>query len=165
VATEDLYISAFDVNSGVTWNNTSNAIGGETESEADSSDIADAQYGGFNMDNTSYAPDEGSTDITYVAVRHRDINAEHADDVYQLQFYDADTSTWVDGPPPYNSGNLMPSSLTTTTITTAVQSRYGSAVDKRAFIDGLQFRLTCAKTKGNDNVNWGISAGLEYKCR
>jgi hypothetical protein len=38
-----------------------------------------------------------------------------------------------------------------------MQTKFGAATDKDAFINGLQIRLLCSKLKGSDNVNWGVA--------
>lgn len=157
MATETLYIGALDVNSLIGWTDAANAIGNENDNYAYTDDYVDLAYAGGNLQNTTYAPDENSTDITYCGVRHFDVNSEHADDTFYLEVYNSHTSTWEQPIPPYSSSSLLPTSLTTNNITAWIQSKYGAASDKRAFIDGLQFRLRMVKTKASDAVNWGLA--------
>jgi hypothetical protein len=148
---ETRHILALDVNSGVTWNNEPYAKV-EDDNYADSSDIGDAEYGGGNYQDITNAPDT----LDLFQVRFFDINSEHSDDSYPLEIYNPHTSAW-EILETFSSANKLPTSLTTKDYTLIMIAKFNAAIDKVAFLNGLQIRFRCSKSKGADNVNIGLA--------
>jgi hypothetical protein len=85
------YISALDVNEpSVTWSSSANAIDNENDDYADSTNIGDGCWGGFNMQDAT----PGVTALSEFTVKHMDINSEQSDDTYTLDVYNPDTTNW-----------------------------------------------------------------------
>jgi len=154
--TESRLPDTLDVVNGITWNNATNACT-EDDSEADSTNFGVAgTYAGGNFANITQVPAADGV-LTAFAVRHREINNEHANDTYLLQVYNPDTTVW-ETLETFNSANLLPDVLTTEDYTSAMATKYAAASNKTTFLNGLQFRLYCSvKTGGADGINWALA--------
>jgi hypothetical protein len=148
------YISGMGITGGVGWNNTANAINNEDDNYADSNDIPDMTYAGYDMqDVVSASP----TSLDLFVIKHMDINSEQDDDTFYFQIYNPETTNWEPLETFTTASKLPQGALALDTYTAAMQTKFNAATNKTTFINGLQGRLYCEKTKGSDNVNWGMA--------
>jgi len=152
---ETRYINALNVNDGITWVNESNAFG-ETEDYARTYAFSSpSDYAGGNFQDITATPTGAG--LTDFKIRMYDWIADHVNDTLTLEIYNPHTSAW-ETLETFDSGNLLPSALTTFDYTTAMQTKYAAASDKTAFLNGLQFRLYfTAKQAGADGVYWVVA--------
>lgn len=154
MATEQLNLSALDVNSGVTWSNDSNAfVEDENYASTGAAEFASGDYCGGNYANITQTP----TALDDFKIRFFDINSDHINDTFLLQIYNPDTTAW-ETLETFNSGNLLPTALATKDYTSAMQTKYGAAADKSAFLNGLQVRVyQSAQSGGPDRPEIGLA--------
>lgn len=154
MAQETRYIVALNVNLNVQWGNEFLAFGEDDDTFAIGTDITNiGDYGGGNYSNSQGTP----TSLDLFQVRFFDILADHSDDTFLFQVYNPDTTSW-ETLETFDTGNKMPTSLTTKTYTTEMQTKFNAASNKSVFLDGLQFRFyMSAKSKGRDKPKIGLA--------
>jgi hypothetical protein len=152
MATEKRQLNDLDAVSSVSWTNESNAFV-EDDNYASSGAVNINGIAGGDYDDITQTPTGFSTFVC----RFYDINADHVNDTFDFEIYDNDSSSWVNCET-FNSGNLLPTSLTTKDYTSTVNTEYTAAADKSAFLNSLQFRIRCsAKSGGNDGPEIGLA--------
>ena len=151
--TETCHLNALNYNSGVVWSNESNAYTEDDDYASTNDMTAPDVYAGGNFQGPSHTP----LTLTEFKIRFFDINSEHDDDTFVLEFWDDDAEESVTLET-FNSGNPLPTSLTTKDYTSTVQSRFNSAGNKADFLAYLKVDLYLSTVSGDaDDINWGLA--------
>ena len=146
-------ISALNVNSTTTWTDEANAYVEDDQYAYTSNLGSEGEYGGGNFQDPSEVPDL----LTDFKVRFYDRNADQSNDVVTLDVYNPHTTAW-ETLETFDTGNYLPTSLTTKDYTTAMQSKFAAASEKQAFLNGLQLRFCLAdKVQGADGISIALA--------
>ena len=143
MATEQRLFNDLDAVSYGSWTNESNAFVIDDNCAVADFTLNGSRTAGGDFDNISYTPDS----LDSFTVRFYDSAAGHANDTVLAQIYDLDSETWITCET-FNSGNLLPTSLTTYDYTTEADTYFSAAASKTGWLNGVQFRLYCSVQSG-----------------
>ena len=116
---ETRHLDALNANVTTTWTDESNAFT-EDDSYASASDSAAVgDYAGGSFQDIGYTP--GGLGLTGFLIRFFDVGGEHVNDTHLLQIYNTHMSAW-ETLETFDSGNLLPTALTTKDYTSAMQA-------------------------------------------
>ena len=116
---------------------------------------ADGEYAGASFETIG---SDVPTSLDDFRIKIEDGPSAHNDDIFELQIYDNDSSSWVTIDT-FNSGHHLPTSETTLDYTSEVAAEFSAADDKAAFLENLQFRFLYDKVTGADGVQIQVFYG------
>ena len=153
MATEKRLLDDLDAQSSLAWTSESNAFVEDDNYASSASLYTVGEYVGGDFQAITQTP----TSFTSFYVRFFDINSDHSNDTYIMRFYNLDSEGWIDLET-FNSGNLLPTSLTTKDYTLTLSTYYAAAANKTSWLNSLAFRLThTIKVLGDDRPEIGLA--------